>query len=189
MNRRSVLLAFGTASVGLGGAFGSGAFSSVEATRTVDLNTSADSDAVLSFKPNNPSTVADNNIIATESVGGNDIIEIKQRALNEQATTRFEDTLKVTNGGSKNVGLSVNPDASDATDTNGNNLIGSVLDIEEGGNSIVDGSSPGDNAVNLDAGTSLTLTVVIDLRGSNSGSDLTSIDTIVFAARQADYSP
>jgi len=178
MNRRSVLLAFGTASVGLGGAFGSGAFSSVEAARTVTLDTSDDSNAVLGFEP----VDSDSNIIATETVGSGSrtVIKIEQASLNAQATTRFEDALRVTNGGNNDVGLSVDPAASDDS-----GLIGNALDIRDASDtSIVDST----NAVDLDSGTDLTLTVVIDLRGSNSGSDLTKINDIVFAARQADHS-
>ncbi|QGN07448.1 hypothetical protein Hrd1104_09085 [Halorhabdus sp. CBA1104] len=180
LNRRSVLLGLGTAAAAVGGAFGSGAFSSVEATRTVELNTSADSDALLSFEPNNPGT--GNNIITTESPNGNSLIKIQQTDLNEKATTTFTDALKVTNSGEKDVGLSVNPDESD--DSNG--LIGSVLDIQHDGASIVDGSTTGDNAVDLASGSSRNLTVVVDLQ-ADTGAAIDSINSIVFAARQSDY--
>lgn len=183
INRRTVLLGLGTVSAGVGGAFGSGAFTSVEAARTVELDTSDDSNAVLSFEANNPGTVADNNVIATEDESGTSLIKIKQGDLNERATTRFEDALKVSNNGEKNVGVSVNPDESDDP----NNLIGTVLDIEDtNGNSIVGAS--GGNAVDLDSGTNITLTVTIDLRGGNTGSAIDSINDIVFAARQEDHS-
>jgi len=141
MNRRSVLLAFGTASIGLGGAFGSGAFSSVEAARTVTLDTSDDSNAVLGFEP----VDSDSNIIATETVGSGDrtVIKIEQASLNAQATTRFEDALRVTNGGNNDVGLSVDPAASDDS-----GLIGNALDIRDASDtSIVDST----NAVDLGA--------------------------------------
>lgn len=188
VNRRTVLLGLGTVGVGVGGAFSSGAFTSVEATRTVEINTADDANAILSFEPNNPGNATDNNIIDTEDVGSQNrtLIKIKQDNLNEQATTKFEDTLKVTNDGEKDVGVSVNPDES----TDPNNLIGDVLDVEDttSGNTIVDGSTEGDNAVDLDSGSSITLTIVVDLRGSNSGSDISTIDTIVFAAREGDHS-
>lgn len=182
LNRRSVLLGLGTISATVGGAFGSGAFSSVEATRTVNINTSGDASALLSFEPNNPTTESDNNIIATEDESGTSVIKLEQTDLNENATTTFSDALKVSNDGEKDVGVSVNPAESDDP----NNLIGDVLDIEDtNGNSIVDSS--GDNAVDLEAGNEIKLTVVIDLRDGNEGSAIDNINTIVFAARQDDY--
>ena len=191
LNRRSVLLGLGTISATVGGAFGSGAFSSVEATRTVELNTSGDSSSLLSFEqnPNNSSTA--NNIITTESVGSssNNVIKIKQTDLNERATTRFVDVLRVTNNGNKEVYVSVNDDGgSSSTTPDPNNLIGDVLDIRYDGSTIVDGSNDGDNAVSLGAGNSKDFTVVVDLRNGNKGKEISSINAIVFAARTSEAS-
>ncbi|EMA21321.1 MULTISPECIES: hypothetical protein [Haloarcula] len=66
-----------------------------------------------------------------------------------------------------------------------NDLIGDVLDIRYNGDTIVDGSSDGDNAVSLSAGNSKDFTVVVDLRNGNKGEDISSINAIVFAARTA----
>ncbi len=182
LNRRTVLLGLGTTGVAVGGAFGTGAFSSVEAARTVELNTSDDSSAVLSFSANSP---AGDNIIATETESGATLIKVEQTALNERATTQFTGALKITNNGGENVGLSVDPNDSDDP----NSLIGTVLDIEDsGGTSIVDSASPGDNAIDLDAGAAVDLTIVIDLRNGNTGSAIDNINSIVFAAREADHS-
>lgn len=182
LNRRSVLLGLGTAAATVGGAFASGAFSSVEATRTVNLNTADDTNALLSFQANSP---AGDNIIATEDESGSSVIKIEQTDLNENATTTFTGALAVGNSGGKDVGLSVNPTASD--DPNG--LIGDVLDIEDtNGNSIVDGGTEGDNAIDLAAGGSVNLSVVVDLRSTNTGAAIDQIDSIVFAARESDHS-
>ena len=182
LNRRSVLFGLGTISVSVGGIFGSGAFSSVEATRTVEINTTNDAGAILTFAANSP---GGDNIIATEDVNGSTLIKIKQSNLNEQATTRFDGALTVTNGGGKDVGLSVDP--SQSTDTN--NLIGSVLDIQDtNGNTIVDGTNAGDNAVDVGSTMSVDLTIEVDLRNGNSGSAIDTINTIVFAAREGDHS-
>jgi hypothetical protein len=197
LNRRSVLLGLGTLSATVGGAFGSGAFSSVEATRTVNINTSGDSSALLSFEANNPSTTDsgtpedNNNIISTETPDGSDtsVIKLEQTDLNEKATTTFSDALKVSNNGEKNVGVSVN--ASETTYSNSTSgLVGDALDIQDtdrGNGSIVDNSSDGDNAVDLNAGNSITLTIVVDLQ-NNTGAAIDDIDSIVFAARQTDHS-
>jgi len=176
INRRTVLLGLGAAGLGSGGLFASGAFTSVEAERTVELDTSDDSSAILSFEPNNPSSFADNNIVGSEDNSGSTLIKIEQSDLNENAVTRFDETLKVTNNGEKNVGLSVN---SGASSDDGN--LESVLDIQESGSTIVD--SP----VDLNAGNELTLDIKVDLR-NGSGDDLGNIDNIVFVADQNDHS-
>jgi hypothetical protein len=191
LNRRSVLLGLGTLSATVGGVFGSGAFSSVEATRNVNIQTSNDSNALLSFEANNPSTTDsgtpedNNNIISTETPDGSkSVIKLEQVDLNEKATTTFNSALKVSNNGNKNVGVSVNPDASDDP----NNLIGDVLDIQDPNeNSIVDEVTTGGNAVNLDAGEEINLTIVIDLQ-NDTVEDISTITSVVFAARQDDYS-
>ena len=189
LNRRSVLFGLGTLSASVGGIFGSGAFSSVEATRSIKINTSDDSGALLSFEANNPSGTANNKIISTETESGTSVIKIKQESLNERATTTFNNALKITNNGDKNVGVSVN--ASETTYSNGTiGLVGDALDIRDtdrGNGSIVDSSSDGDNAVDLDAGNNITLTIVVDLQ-SNTGAAIDDIDSIVFAARQKDHS-
>src|SRR6056297_329498 len=189
LNRRSVLLGLGMLSASVGGIFGSGAFSSVEATRSVTINTGGDSGALLSFQANNPSGTANNKIISTETKSGTSVIKIKQESLNERATTTFNNALKITNNGDKNVGVSVN--ASETTYSNTTiGLVGDALDIRDtdrGNGSIVDSSSDGDNAVDLDAGNNITLTIVVDLQ-SNTGAAIDDIDSIVFAARQKDHS-
>jgi len=189
LNRRSVLFGLGTLSASVGGIFGSGAFSSVEATRSIKINTSDDSGALLSFEANNPSGTANNKIISTETKSGTSVIKIKQESLNERATTTFNNALKITNNGDKNVGVSVN--ASETTYSNTTiGLVGDALDIRDtdrGNGSIVDSSSDGDNAVDLDAGNNITLTIVVDLQ-SNTGAAIDDIDSIVFAARQKDHS-
>jgi len=193
LNRRSVLLGLGTISATVGGAFGSGAFSSVEATRTVEISTADDVSALLSFEPNNPTAESDNNIIKTVDESDTSVIELNQSSLNERATTTFSDALKVTNNGGKNVGVSVDPNKTEYADgTSTDGLVGSALDIEDAdGNSIVD--STGDSAVDLDASDEssdadeITLTVVVDLQ-NNTGAAIDDIESIVFAARQDDYS-
>ena len=165
MNRRTVLMGLGAAGVGSGALFASGAFTSVEAERTVELDTTGDANALLAFEGNNP------NIIDDEE----DQISIDQDELNQRATTRFEDALTVTNNGGQDVGLSVES-ADDLGD-------GEVLDIRSGGNSIVD------DAVDLDTGdeNSVDLSIVIDLRGDNEDEELDDIETVVFAARAEDH--
>ncbi|EMA15401.1 hypothetical protein C435_14778 [Haloarcula marismortui ATCC 33799] len=188
LNRRSVLLGLGTISATVGGAFGSGAFSSVEATRTVTLSTSDDASALVSFKQN-PNKSYATDLITTGGSNSNGAIKIQQSNLNERATTRFEDVLHITNNAGKEVDISVNDDGgSSSTTPDPNNLIGDVLDIRYDGSTIVDSSNDGDNAVSLGAGNSKDFTVVVDLRNGNKGKDISSISEIVFAARTSEAS-
>ncbi|MFB6227311.1 MAG: hypothetical protein ABEH88_01790 [Halobacteriales archaeon] len=181
INRRTVLLGLGAAGFGTTSLLvGSGAFSSVEAERTVAVNVTDDSDAVLSLE-----AVGDvgDEILDTESPnGGPAQIKLAQGDLNQHAKTIFEDALRVTNGSAQDVGFSVDESASDDP----NDLIGNALDILKDGSTIVDSGS-GNNAVDLNAGTSIDLTIVIDLLGPNAGSDISTINTIAIAAREEDY--
>jgi len=124
-------------------------------------------------------------ILDTESAGSGAVTQItfEHSTLNQHAMTLFEDALRVTNEGSQDVGFSV--DASGSDDPN--DLVGNALDIRKDGATIVDSGS-GANAVDLDAGTSILLTIVIDLLNGNQGSDLSSINTVAVAARERDHS-
>jgi len=173
-----VLIGLGASATAVGGIFGSGAFTSVEAERTVALETTGDASGLVTF------VGSDEEIIQNESVGStpNNVIQFNQTALNEVATTTYSSVLTVTNNGSEAVGLSV--DKSQGTDPN--NLVGSALDVQDSnGDSIVD-SGDGSAATNLTAsGGSETLSIIIDLQ-NNSTADLSTIGSIVFAARTAD---
>jgi hypothetical protein len=172
-----VLIGLGASATAVGGIFGSGAFTSVEAERTVTLETVGDASGLVTF------VGSDEEIIQNESVGAasNNVIEFNQSALNEVAETTYSSVLTVTNNGSEAVGLSV--DNSQGKDPN--NLVGSALDVLDSGNSIVD-SGDGSSAVNLAAdGGSVTLSIVVDLR-NNTAADLSTIGSIVFAARTTD---
>ena len=179
-NRRNVLIGLGASATAVGGIFGSGAFTSVEAERTVTLDTAGDGSGLVTFDGSNEE------IIQNESVGAgsNDVIKFNQSALNEEAETTYSSVLTVTNNGSEAVGLSVDSSQGTASD----DLVGNALDVRDSENSIVD-SGDGSAAVNLAAGGgsdgSVTLSIVVDLR-TNTDADLSTIDSIVFAARTTD---
>jgi len=176
-NRRNLLIYLGGATTAVGGVFGSGAFGTVEAERTVSVGTAGDASSLLQFSGNDPE------IVTTESVGANsnDVVKLEQTALNEKTVAIYNDVLTVTNTGNKQVGLSV--DSSKGTDPNG--LVGTALDIRDSDdNSIVDDN--GSAAVTLAAsGGSETLSVIVNLRNYPTA-DMSSIESIVFAARVKD---
>ena len=102
MNRRNVLVGLGGLTVGGGALFASGAFTTVEAQRTVSVETAGDSAALLSFQVN----AADfNGVESGESSDG--VVRIDLTEINREATTTFEGVLTVENNGSNPVELSI----------------------------------------------------------------------------------
>ena len=159
MNRRNVLIGLGTIVAGGGAALGTGAFSSVEAERTVNIETADDSDAFLQIRANSEydgdedEYVDDEDGIVSINIGeeGDDGIGV-----NRDAVTTFEDLLEVENAGTQNVGFYVRDDE--------NLGDGEELDFRVGEQSIV-----GDNgSVDLaESNGSETVTIRIDLTGDN----------------------
>jgi hypothetical protein len=87
LNRRNTLIGLGTIVAGGGAALGTGAFSTVEADRDVDIETDGDDAALLELR------------IESETLSGdeddNDVIKFDLDNLNEDATTRFSDALVI----------------------------------------------------------------------------------------------
>ncbi|PGF16286.1 hypothetical protein CP556_09265 [Natrinema sp. CBA1119] len=89
MNRRNVLVGLGTIVAGGGAALGTGAFSSVEADRTVTVSTSGDSSAYIGISVDG-SYATDN--------GGGDAVEVNLGdSYNDSATTRINGVLTLEN--------------------------------------------------------------------------------------------
>lgn len=158
MNRRNVLIGLGAITAGGGAVLGSGAFSQVEAERTVDLNTSGDSGALLQFADGG------SELVGTEDVDNDAIIKLDAQNLNQNALTRADGAIEVTNTGQNDVGFYVNG-------------VGDVLDFEVNNETIV-GSS---NAIDIGSGSgTAVIDVVVDLRGDTVGaSDITKQVTFV----------
>lgn len=87
MNRRNVLVGLGTIVAGGGAALGTGAFSSVEANRSVEVTTAGDANALVGF-----------NITSSLLEGSDgDMIQFNLEDLNIGATTRFDGGFEITN--------------------------------------------------------------------------------------------
>jgi len=101
LNRRNALLALGTIAAGSGTALATGAFSSVNADRTVTINTASDGDAVLSLTVNEEKY---------NGLSGNgDVIELNFNRLNQNAVTTFVNALTIGNNGSQAVDVTIEP--------------------------------------------------------------------------------
>lgn len=116
MNRRNVLVGLGTIVAGGGAALGTGAFSSVSADRTVSIQVSDDTDALLAIEVNE------------NYAGDNDVAEIdlteftEAEGLNINATTTFDGMVAITNQGTNNVGITGLSDSEITISDDGNDV-------------------------------------------------------------------
>jgi hypothetical protein len=127
LTRRKALggIAIGAAAVGAG--LGTGAFSSVEADRTLNVTLADDANALLSLEPNE-GTLSQPGVSAEDGPGnldpyGGDATEYVNTAggeveidianltdangVNDNAVTRFDDLIRVQNNGTQDVGVRV----------------------------------------------------------------------------------
>jgi hypothetical protein len=82
MNRRNLLISIGTAAVGSGAVLGSGALTSVEATRTANVGVDNDSSAYLGLS-------ATGNVSEVTNGGGDELDISLPDNLNDEAVTTF----------------------------------------------------------------------------------------------------
>ncbi|ADD07287.1 uncharacterized protein Nmag_3745 (plasmid) [Natrialba magadii ATCC 43099] len=108
LNRRTTLIGLGTIVAGGGAALGTGAFDTVEADRSVDIETAGDEGALLGLEILSDRLAGDDN---------EDVIEFDLDDLNQNATTTFEDALEITNNGTETVDITIE-------DEGGEDLIG-----------------------------------------------------------------
>jgi hypothetical protein len=148
LSRKNVLVGIALVAVVSGLALGSGAFTQVEATRGVDLGVNGDSSALLAFSAGDG---ADGIIQNQTADSGAKVISFNQTNLNENATTRFDRALNVTNNGDDPVALSVS-----GTEES--------LDIQIAGNNTAIGPS---QSITIGSANSQHFDVVIDTNGAN----------------------
>ena len=177
MKRRVLLAGIGTASIGVGGAFGSGAFTSIEADRDVTLNVDNDANAQIIFRENADATGA-GRLIGTDSSNAVDVIQFSQTNLNEQAETTFEQALEVVN----------NTDDSGPVSTDDDGLTVNLYVQERSGGGIGDGDTDVLDFRVDDDDSDGTRSIVQDSDGKNpvelpptggDGSDTAAIDIVV----------
>ncbi|WP_254762199.1 hypothetical protein [Natrinema marinum] len=106
MNRRNVLFVLGTTILLGGMLIASGAFSQVEATRDVTVETTGDANAALGLELND--TVTDSYV----QNGSGDAIQIQFQDLNENSTIYYDGLLNITNNGAENVDVTVSSSGS-----------------------------------------------------------------------------
>jgi len=178
LTRRNALIGLGTVAAGAGVIGGSGAFTSVEADRSMSVETTGDDSAALGLIPagsNDGSTTANANDYVDDS---GDTIEIDLSAtdngasgLNQNAKTILENLVTVVNNGTQTVtGLiltvSSTPSSVDADDTfqftaTDNSSGGSDLDDISNGSDILDSDNLNKNIAT--GNTDVDFGLVVDL--------------------------
>ena len=169
MNRRNVLVGLGGLTVGGGALFASGAFTTVEAQRTVSVTTSGDQAALVGFD------------ITSDTLAGSidDTIEFDLGDLNLDAITRFDGGFVITNNRENTgdvVDISIEADGGDITTED--------AESESAGMYFETGTLP-DDLQNIDGdGGSVTLDVVFNMEGETETTSANDVlpDTITIVA-------
>jgi len=113
MNRRSILLGLGGIVAGGGALLGTGAFTTIEAERTVTVETAGDADAFLAITPFPDSANADY-LTAPEDgtveidITGEGTDDAPGKGVNKNAITAIDRLLEVRNNGTQSVAVGFN---------------------------------------------------------------------------------
>jgi|GEM_PF-5403899 len=176
MKRRQLILLSG-ATIGLGSALGTGAFSSVTAGRTATINVAEDSTAYLRLDAKNSST---------DLVYQNDEneIQIELDKVNANAITTIEDAFEIQNLGTQHICLSVSVSTGDdlSEDDIDDVLQFTLTDFDNEPNLLTDGPfemeslSAGEDAAQNES----SVTIRIDTTEYSAGSEL--VNGITFSA-------
>lgn len=178
LTRRNALILMVVLVVGAGLIGGTGAFSSVEAERTIDLNTKGDSSALLGLVAND-NTIAQSTTGGTGATGDVETLQISNDDLNENAKTVFEDAFTIVNNGDDDID-NLYIEENGTTITAGGPV--DFLDADTGDSIVSDG-----NSVDLGAvGGSVNVSVVIDTRGDVTVDDLPSGGSVTIVAEEND---
>ncbi|WP_331235380.1 hypothetical protein [Natronorarus salvus] len=162
LTRRNVLLGLGTMTIGGGAAFGSGAFSQVEADRSVTVDVAEDSAALIALAPGESAYVyEDENGLIVIDLGGDAFDDAD--GLNLGAVTTLTEALSVTNNHDETVEITI-----DGVDNDG---IDVGFEESEYGEGIA--------GYELASGSTLDLDIVIDTRGANADSRIDEDVTIL----------
>ena len=149
--------------IGSGALVGTGAFSSVEADRTVDVSTANDDNALLQITEG--AGASSGEIFAN----ANNELSLNQSNFNTDAITTFDNAVNVTNTGNESVTLYVE---------DGDPGIGESLFLNKSDGTSIVGTDT-NTGVEITAGSSVELDVVIDVRGDRSINDIQSDITLV----------
>lgn len=171
MNRRNVLLFLGVIVLSGGLLLGSGAFSQVQAQRTVDVQTVGDGSAYVALTGDGVYT----------TTGGNGEVAMNLSKLNDNATTIVNDTLTITPNPPQGTGVSTYYVYITSDDTGVGD--GAALDLRNSTDDSLVGQS-NRMALNNNSGTweSASVSAVINTSDSN----IDSVDSITIHVTDSD---
>ena len=169
LTRRNTLIGLGAAAAGAGAIGGTGAFSSVTAERTVNVQTTGDGSAALSLEPTGSEnaseyvTAPSDGTIQLDLDGTSDD-SASSSGLNQNARSKIHNLVKITNNGSQEISTLT----LEITDDSETDLSG-VFEFTKGSNG---GTNIGNNAdltggSGLSVGSDVVFGLVVDLLDNN----------------------
>ena len=182
MQRRNFLIGAAGTAIGGSALVGSGAFTSVEADRDVEVAVADDADAFLQIEPAD----TDNGDEYAEVTGDDTVAldftetEAGGEGINDRALTDIQDVITVSNQGTQPVAIGVDfldGDGDPVGDQASVGVAGPVLRLQEGG--------PGfaDDTESLEAGESINIGVFFNLGKDEDFEDVVDdLETIVIVA-------
>lgn len=182
MKPKGKLLALFVVFAAIGLVTATGAFTTVQAERTVEVSAAQDSDALLQLEPANSNN-------ADEYVTGGDGVDTVSvtlqtttgQGVNIDANTTIDSLINITNQGSQSVGVYVvlNHSSSDLNEPTLNSVFEVRVNDATDSNHIGQNIVGADNAVSVGIGEYIEIGFIIDLTGVNSVSDSdTMLETI-----------
>jgi len=137
LSRRNALLGLGTLIAGGGAVLGTGAFTTVEAERTVSVETAGDASAFLGFSSLNEDVVDDSGDLIEINLDGSSSDDAD--GINQNARSRFEGLVQVTNNGADEINSLTF--SFDVTGTDSNDDHEAALSITHGDDTLEDGDN------------------------------------------------
>jgi len=171
LSRRNVLIGLGTLVTGAGAALGTGAFTTVTAERTVNVETAGDASAALALEParGDGAYVDDTSETIEINLDGSS----NSSGINQNARTRFENLVTVTNNGTQTVtSLTFTIDVTNSSDDTAHEgalsiTSGDATTSGDGSTNLLTSSSAGDAGNDkLTSGESLPFGIEVDLLDS-----------------------
>ena len=169
LTRRNALIGLGTVAAGAGVIGGTGAFTSVTANRTVNVETAGDADAALSLEPTDSSNAneyvtAPNDGTIQLDLDGTSDDSADSSGLNQNAKTTIDDLVKITNNGSQDIS-EINLEITDDSSTD----LSGVFEFTKGpdGSTNVGNNADITGGSGLSVGDSIVFGLIINLLNNN----------------------
>ncbi len=145
ISRRNVLLGAGAVVAGGGAVLGTGAFTTVQAERTVNVETAGDSGAFLGLEPAKDNTGTQYpNADDYAEINNDDLLEVTIPDVNLNAITHIDKVFQVTNNGTQPVVLYIEELPNNTDDRNAIDI--GALTGQLAGTSSLDGTAQGNQA-------------------------------------------